>query len=398
MSIGRRSWAVVVTALLALALGAAPAYADPPAPPVPKPAATEPPPPPGTEPLHVEHPTPEILAARAALAHLQDEAARQAEAYNHAREVAALDRQQAALAKEAARLADLRVKRARAQLSELAAAAYRDGSASIPALLLTSDDPTEVMQKVQTLHVVGDRQTDIFTELREAEAAAKAAHRAADEAVTAADAAARDVQAKEKLAREQATQVAARLAVLENREGMAERLASEGPASAEARDRLPQILADLATGSKALTEAAAAALAAGNPISPADGGALPPSPRTGKTIADALDQLGKVYVWGAAGPTTFDCSGLTQWVWAKAGVKLPHNAQMQFDALPRVPLDRMLPGDLVFFWDPDGKGGRYIGHVGIYLGKSQMVDAPHTGDFVRIDPIWATVAGAARVG
>lgn len=401
-----RGIAAALAAGLCLALAAGTSYAAPGAPPTPVPATpvpegTEPPPPPGTEPLHVEHPTPEILAARVRLSQLQDAASRAAEQYDAAKEALAGALHRAALAAAAARLADLRVAAARARLDALAAAAYRDGSSAIPAALIVSDDPAVILQKLTTLRVVGARQTDIYVELAEAKAVAAVAHHDADQAVRDAAAAARKVAEEERVARAGAEQVAAQLAGLEKREGMAERLASEAESSAKVRDRLPQILTDLAAGQQALIAAQAAAGDPGDGVrlgsGPRDGAAMPPQPGTADTIREALAQLGKVYVWGDAGPSTFDCSGLTQWVWAKVGRDLPHNAAAQFALLPRVPLNRLLPGDLLFFWDPDGKGGRYVGHVGIYLGRSQMVDAPHTGDFVRIDPVWATIAGAGRV-
>jgi cell wall-associated NlpC family hydrolase len=78
------------------------------------------------------------------------------------------------------------------------------------------------------------------------------------------------------------------------------------------------------------------------------------------------------------------------WSWAQAGVALPHSAAMQYAMLPHVPTSDLEPGDLVFFYQP-------ISHVGIYIGGGQMIDAPYTGTFVRIDPIyWSVYSGAGR--
>src|SRR5205823_7974839 len=78
-------------------------------------------------------------------------------------------------------------------------------------------------------------------------------------------------------------------------------------------------------------------------------------------MATARAQLGKPYRWGATGPATFDCSGLTRFAWAAAGVAIPRVSRMQYRALAHVPLKQMRPGDLVFF------GRRRIHHVGIYI-------------------------------
>ena len=82
----------------------------------------------------------------------------------------------------------------------------------------------------------------------------------------------------------------------------------------------------------------------------------------------ALEQLGKPYVFGAAGPNAFDCSGLTEYVWAQAGVNLPHSAAAQYDSIPHISLSQLEPGDLVFYFTP-------IDHVAIYIGNGQVVVA-----------------------
>ncbi len=95
------------------------------------------------------------------------------------------------------------------------------------------------------------------------------------------------------------------------------------------------------------------------------------------------------YVWGATGPTTFDCSGLTQWAYAQAGVSIPRTSRQQYAGLPKVPLDQLQPGDLVFY--ANGSDPSTIHHVALYLGGGKVLHAPHTGDVVR-------VAGVAMPG
>lgn len=111
-------------------------------------------------------------------------------------------------------------------------------------------------------------------------------------------------------------------------------------------------------------------------------------------IAYALAQLGTPYRWGGEGAGGFDCSGLVQAAYAAAGIQLPRVAQAQYDAGPPVPAGQPLqPGDLVFFGaDPAG-----VTHVGIVVSPGEMVDAPHTGAVVRIEPYaWPDLIGATR--
>ena len=119
-----------------------------------------------------------------------------------------------------------------------------------------------------------------------------------------------------------------------------------------------------------------------------------PSPisTTDVALTWAFAELGKQYQWGATGPDTFDCSGLTQYVWKAAGVSIPRVAADQDAWTIPVPLNDLLPGDLVFFGTHD------IHHVGIYIGGGLMINAPHTGTVVQVSSIWwSDLAGFGRV-
>lgn len=108
-------------------------------------------------------------------------------------------------------------------------------------------------------------------------------------------------------------------------------------------------------------------------------------------VSFALAQLGTPYHYGAEGPGAFDCSGLVQASYRTAGVALPRTAQEQFDAGPHLaPGTPVEPGDLVFF----GAGPRTVGHVGIVVRPGAMVDAPHTGAVVRVEPFPSRVGEA----
>ena len=105
----------------------------------------------------------------------------------------------------------------------------------------------------------------------------------------------------------------------------------------------------------------------------------------------ALSQQGKPYVWGAAGPSAYDCSGLVMWAYAQVGISLPHFTGAQWNTGVHVSRNNLQPGDLVFFY-PD------ISHVGLYIGNGLMVDAPDFGETVRVQPVlWAYFVGAVRI-
>jgi cell wall-associated NlpC family hydrolase len=112
-------------------------------------------------------------------------------------------------------------------------------------------------------------------------------------------------------------------------------------------------------------------------------------------VAFALAQLGTPYLWGGEGASGFDCSGLVQAAYAAAGLQLPRIAQTQYDATATnaVAFNQLQPGDLVFF----GASSSAITHVGIVVNPGEMVDAPHTGAVVRIEPYdWPNLVAATR--
>jgi cell wall-associated NlpC family hydrolase len=123
-----------------------------------------------------------------------------------------------------------------------------------------------------------------------------------------------------------------------------------------------------------------------------------PGQAAATAVRYAVHQLGKPYVWGGDTPAGgFDCSGLTQAAYAAAGIALPRTSEAQWQALPHVPAADLRPGDLVFFHPGEFKAG-LPGHVGIYIGGGQFIDAPHSGAVVRIDTLsgYAPLYGAAR--
>jgi cell wall-associated NlpC family hydrolase len=118
------------------------------------------------------------------------------------------------------------------------------------------------------------------------------------------------------------------------------------------------------------------------------------TPAAAIAVAYAQAQLGTPYQWGGDGPGGFDCSGLTQAAYQAAGIQLPRTARQQYNAGPPVPAGQPLqPGDLVFFGSDPG----HVDHVGIVADKTEMIDAPHTGAVVRVEPYgWNNYVGATR--
>ncbi|MFF5204764.1 C40 family peptidase [Streptosporangium sp. NPDC000396] len=114
-----------------------------------------------------------------------------------------------------------------------------------------------------------------------------------------------------------------------------------------------------------------------------------------KAVSAARKQIGDPYRWGASGPGAFDCSGLVQYAWRKAGVSLPRITQSQYRAIrKKVSWSHLRPGDLMFF--------RGLGHVGMYVGKGEMVHSPSSGKTVRVVKLKgyyrSSFAGAVRPG
>src|SRR5262245_7830437 len=120
-----------------------------------------------------------------------------------------------------------------------------------------------------------------------------------------------------------------------------------------------------------------------------------PSPQALQAIAYAEAQLGKPYVFGAEGPNSFDCSGLVWAAYRSAGVTLPRIARDQEHGTTVIGVDQLLPGDLVFFSTTSNTDWRQITHVGMYIGNGKMIEAPMTGENVKIAPVWWSAFFAA---
>ncbi|MFJ8975399.1 NlpC/P60 family protein [Streptomyces sp. NPDC102282] len=116
----------------------------------------------------------------------------------------------------------------------------------------------------------------------------------------------------------------------------------------------------------------------------------PPSDEGGEAVRFAVEQIGKPYVWGAEGPESFDCSGLTSQAWSDAGRTIPRTSQEQWRQLPRVPVGSLRPGDLVVYFPK-------ATHVALYIGNGLVVQAPRPGASVKVSPLASNpLLGAVR--
>lgn len=145
-------------------------------------------------------------------------------------------------------------------------------------------------------------------------------------------------------------------------------------------------LAELSGLERKNTAQAQSALAASGALS----STRPPSAQGGAAVRYAVRQIGKPYVWGAEGPNSFDCSGLTSQAWAHAGRTIPRTSQEQWRQLPRVPMNALRPGDLVVYFPK-------ATHVALYIGNGLVVQAPRPGSRVKVSPVASNpVLGAVR--
>ena len=159
-----------------------------------------------------------------------------------------------------------------------------------------------------------------------------------------------------------------------------------------AEEQAREAAAAAARAREALARQASAVASRSRSLSTSLGPPPPVSHGASGAVAAAQQELGKPYQWGAAGPDSFDCSGLTMWAWGRAGVSLPHYTKAQYDATTHISLSDLQPGDLVFF-------GSDFHHMGLYVGNGSMIEAPHTGANVRYASIYRSdLVAASRPG
>ncbi|MER6719120.1 C40 family peptidase [Streptomyces halstedii] len=310
--------------------------------------------------------------------------------YNEAKSASAKQRDEVdALLKAAAERAD-KLNETRRELGRYATAQYRGGSIAPTATFFLADDPQSYFDQDQLMSRMTSRQQKAVADFRtqQREAAAKRVEATKSlQTLTASQAELRtskqEVQEKLSEARTLLSKLTAeekaRLAELERKkEAEAKRKAEElarqqAAAKAEADRAAKEKAAGQGTGS-----GTGSGTGTGTGGSGSDAGY---ASKAEKVLAFARAQIGKPYVWGATGPSSYDCSGLTQAAWKEAGVTLPRTTWDQVKVGTRVATADLQPGDLVFFYDD-------ISHVGIYKGDGMMIHAPKPGANVREESIY----------
>ncbi|MEU5538315.1 NlpC/P60 family protein [Streptomyces sp. NPDC020362] len=287
---------------------------------------------------------------RAEVDRLYTEAEKATQAYDKAEERAGTLRREVRDAQDHIARQQQRINTLREQLGSLAGAQYRSGGIDPAVALLFSDNPDDYLDKAATLDRIGAQQADRLRELR---------------------------SVMRELSQERAA-AAGKLAALEqSRKAVAAHKRTVEQKLAKAR----RLLNSLPATERAAYDRASRSARADLPGVPdLAGGAVDPDSRASAAVAAALSALGRPYVWGANGPSGFDCSGLMQWSYGRAGVHLPRTSQEQRYAGRQVPLSQARPGDLVVYRSD-------ASHVGMYVGNGQVVHAPYPGAPVRYDPV-----------
>ncbi|MFI2778254.1 C40 family peptidase [Streptomyces sp. ALB3] len=322
--------------------------------------------------------------------------------YNQARTASAEQRSTVdALLEAAAKRAD-KLNETRRELGNYAAAQYRGGSIAPTATFFLADDPQAYFDQDQLMARMTSRQQKAVADFRtqQKEAAAKRVEATKSlETLTRSQetlrASKQQVQAKLAEARtllsELTAEEKARLAELEReKEAEARRKAEElARQQAAAKEKAEQAAEDGKTEEEAGT-GTGGGTGTGTGTGGGTGSDSGYATKAGKVLAFAGAQIGKPYVWGATGPSSYDCSGLTQAAWKEAGVDLPRTTWDQVEVGTRVATADLRPGDLVFFYDD-------ISHVGIYKGDGMMIHAPKPGANVREESIYSMpIYGSVR--
>ena len=241
------------------------------------------------------------------------------------------------------------VGRMRGRIAMMASAAYQDGNLTAPASMFTNGNPQRVLDQLASLDHLSTSQTATIRNFLRSDAKLRGDRK----------------QAKKKLddARRALKKVRGKRAEVNKLIGKQKKLLRQLPP--QQRPQAPS-----ASG--------------GSYNGPASGPAR-------QALNFAYAQKGKPYAYGAAGPSSYDCSGLTMKSWAAAGVSIPRTSQAQYNIGHHVSQSQLQPGDLVFFNGLD--------HVGMWVGNGQLIHAPHTGDYVRVVPfssMASSYVGAVR--
>jgi len=337
-----------------------------------------------------------LSAANAELGKLQTQAEVLIERYDQAQ----VNEQRAASAQAVTearlRQAERQQAASRLRVARLAAQQFESGGGFSPvtAMLGNADGPQAYLRQVGMGQALAESGTEILAGNQANDAVATVFRTQAHKLLVAKQA---DLKAANDLKVAVQAAVSRQQMFVKLTRGKRNKLAGELSA-AQSKESSLKAARQAALAAAAAEQAAAAGGPSGSSQVPAWAWGSGASASQGDIAANwALTQLGKPYQWGAAGPATYDCSGLTMVAWAHAGVQLLHYTGYQWQEGPHVPLNQLRRGDLLFFATNTADPST-IHHVGIYIGNGMMVDAPFTGAFVRIDSMYQPggLIGAVR--
>ncbi|MEU2428818.1 NlpC/P60 family protein [Streptomyces sp. NPDC007861] len=284
---------------------------------------------------------------------------------------------------------------ARRTLGSYAAAQYRTGAVTPTAALLFADSPQAYFDQTHLMDRLSDEQRGAVADFEKQQAAAAKQRAKATESLETLTASQQSLRTSKEavqnklaeartLLAELTAEEKARLAELERKKAeearrkAEERARAEAEAKAKAEAEAERRAQEQAQQEESTGTGSGTGTGTGTGSSTGSGTY---AAKAEKVLAFARAQIGKPYVWGATGPSSFDCSGLTQAAWKEAGVELPRTTWDQVEVGTRVATADLLPGDLVFFYDD-------ISHVGIYIGDGKMIHAPKPGTNVREESIY----------
>ena len=271
----------------------------------------------------------------------EDQAAQQ---YDQSEQQLSSAKQRLALVNREVKADQAKFESMRSQIAAIASAAYENGNMTSMGALLTSSTPQAVLSQASVLlQLSSDRSAQVNEFIQTARQLQQAQLTA--------------VRTKRAMATLDAQNLA-------RKESLGKSLSQKKALLATLTAQQQQTVTTTSIGNGGTTKAT-------NPV--------PVSGAAGQAVAYAYSKLGDPYVYGATGPDSFDCSGLVQAAWASAGVAIPRTTYEQVAALPAVSTSDLQPGDLLFF---DGDG-----HVGMYVGDGELIDAPQTGEDVEKVPL-----------
>jgi len=304
--------------------------------------------------------------------------------------------------------ADLGV--ARDDVAAFARRSYMDGSTYAGAAsLIAAAGPAELIERAALLEAAGSHRSDVLDEVTVLQEQAKRAEAVARTAVIEADQLKQQAagelayaQSTEADARRQAAALSSRKAALTTQLASAQ---SQLRALVGAREAADRIARATPPAPKPVVRPSTPPVPDGNDTPAGEGSASAAQ----TAIEAAMRYLGTPYAWGGGGSdgpsrgfaqgaatVGFDCSGLTQYAYGQAGIYIPRNSRAQYSSLPKVAADDLQAGDLVF-WATNPSNPATIHHVALYMGNGQVVQAPQTGDVVKVsDMWWRGYAGAVR--